>query len=86
MHFGCKINHALTHAGAPIALDPGGVRRAGGAGGVNRRGTRRSLRILFRQVQDATDGKAESAWCSHHVHSGTIRGFVFALKGAEPSR
>lgn len=64
-----SINNVLTYAWAPVALHPGGVRRAGGAGGVNRGGPqqRRCLPILLGQIQDAPDGKTELGRGSHGV-------------------
>lgn len=73
------FRHALTYARAAVALHhPGGVRRAGGAGGVNRGGPRRSLRILLRQIQDAPDGKTELGRCSHRA-SSRAKSVVFDL-------
>lgn len=60
------MSAVLTDAGASVALHPGCVRGAGGAG-EQRRGPRRSLHIPLRQIQDAPDGKAELGGGSHGV-------------------
>lgn len=55
----------LTHAGAAVTVRPGGVRGAGGAGGVDRGGARRCLRILLGQIQDAPHGETELVGGGH---------------------
>lgn len=61
-------SNTLTYAWAAVAVHPGDVGRAGGAGGVRRGGPRRCLRVLLRQIKDAPDGKTEFGRCSHRVH------------------
>lgn len=57
----------LTHAGAAVTVHPGGVRGVGGAGGVDRGGARRCLRILLGQIQDAPHGETELVGGGHRV-------------------
>ena len=71
--------HVLTYARTPVTVHPGGVGRAGGAGGVNRGGPRRSLRILLGQIQDAPDGKTELVGGSHRVLCA-YSGFVLSCE------
>lgn len=60
------LHMLLTYTGASVALHPGGVGGAGGAG-EERGGPRRSLHIPLRQIQDAPDRKAELGRSGHGV-------------------